>query len=275
MASMFTDLFSAGAMTSDRSRLELRMERATFAAARAFVREVGDTALHRPGDFSAGYVDGRWSVVTMTLLTVQARALGLSEPRPQTPLTDDRLRATAQRLTDLPIADEAYASARAVMATEPTAKAMRAAMSLKSGESLVVAGEGQPDQPALTAALGLGTFGRSWFSTLAEAIRREATITVNMELIRRVLLQGRDPQGATAGSIVWVAHHDERTRPTHLAADGYAAKPGGLYQVGTEWLRFPGDPAGSPAETMQCRCVLAARYLADLTRRETAIRDAV
>lgn len=53
---------------------------------------------------------------------------------------------------------------------------------------------------------------------------------------------------------VWICTIDSRTRDTHWAADGQRAPISGTFTVGGESLRFPHDPAGSPAETARCRC---------------------
>lgn len=55
----------------------------------------------------------------------------------------------------------------------------------------------------------------------------------------------------------WIAVEDDRTRPTHKAANGQTQKPGDKFNVGAAKLRFPGDPSGPPEEVIQCRCVLA------------------
>lgn len=52
----------------------------------------------------------------------------------------------------------------------------------------------------------------------------------------------------------WVAVHDNRTRHAHLAADGQTVDQTGAYTVGGEQLEFPGDPNGSAANTISCRC---------------------
>lgn len=53
---------------------------------------------------------------------------------------------------------------------------------------------------------------------------------------------------------MWIATLDDQTRPTHRAADRQRVPVGGLFSVGTAMLRQPGDPAGPPDETIQCRC---------------------
>lgn len=56
----------------------------------------------------------------------------------------------------------------------------------------------------------------------------------------------------------WVAHHDNRTRATHMAADGQTVKVGMTFRVGGFPLRYPGDPEGPIQEIINCRCVLVA-----------------
>lgn len=52
----------------------------------------------------------------------------------------------------------------------------------------------------------------------------------------------------------WVAVHDNRTRHAHLTADGQMVNSDDNYNVGGEQLEFPGDPNGSPENTINCRC---------------------
>jgi hypothetical protein len=52
----------------------------------------------------------------------------------------------------------------------------------------------------------------------------------------------------------WVAVHDIRTRHAHLSADGQTVNQDGSFDVGGEQLEFPGDPKGSGANTINCRC---------------------
>lgn len=54
----------------------------------------------------------------------------------------------------------------------------------------------------------------------------------------------------------WLATQDDRTRPEHLAANGQVVGVDAAFEVGGEYLTYPGDPAGSPANTIQCRCTV-------------------
>lgn len=59
----------------------------------------------------------------------------------------------------------------------------------------------------------------------------------------------------------WYATPDDRTREAHQIGAAFGqepliAKAGEPFIVGGEALMYPGDPAGSPANTIQCRCTI-------------------
>lgn len=58
------------------------------------------------------------------------------------------------------------------------------------------------------------------------------------------------------GRLRWVTVHDNRVRPTHVAADGQVQDLGTPFHVGDAHLLYPGDPAGPLKETANCRCLL-------------------
>jgi hypothetical protein len=57
----------------------------------------------------------------------------------------------------------------------------------------------------------------------------------------------------------WVAIQDARTRLSHSIASGQRVPLEANFVVGGERLKYPGDPRGSPGETINCRC--AAIYI--------------
>jgi hypothetical protein len=54
---------------------------------------------------------------------------------------------------------------------------------------------------------------------------------------------------------VWSAARGERTRDDHADADGQTRRLDEPFLVGGEELMYPGDPSGSPEQTINCRCV--------------------
>lgn len=54
----------------------------------------------------------------------------------------------------------------------------------------------------------------------------------------------------------WIAAVDERTRTTHIDADGQVVGLGESFIVGGASMRFPGDPTAPPEETINCRCTV-------------------
>lgn len=55
----------------------------------------------------------------------------------------------------------------------------------------------------------------------------------------------------------WITALDERTREWHAMADGQIVGVNESFIVGGEELMYPGDPAGSPENTINCRCTVA------------------
>lgn len=52
----------------------------------------------------------------------------------------------------------------------------------------------------------------------------------------------------------WVSTLDDRVRDSHAAVDGQQRDIEEPFEVGGESLSYPGDPAGSPENTINCRC---------------------
>lgn len=55
----------------------------------------------------------------------------------------------------------------------------------------------------------------------------------------------------------WLAVEDERTRSSHMDADGDIVAIDEPFQVGEAKLMFPGDPSGPAKEVINCRCATA------------------
>lgn len=54
----------------------------------------------------------------------------------------------------------------------------------------------------------------------------------------------------------WLATLDSRTREEHAEADGQTVPIDAPFDVGGDLMEYPGDPAGSAANTINCRCTM-------------------
>lgn len=59
----------------------------------------------------------------------------------------------------------------------------------------------------------------------------------------------------------WLALDDAATRPDHTAASGQRVPYDGLFDVGGEEARYPGDPDLSAAQRCRCRCTCLSLYI--------------
>ena len=53
---------------------------------------------------------------------------------------------------------------------------------------------------------------------------------------------------------VWISSFTPTSREDHMAADGQQVEVTGWFRIGADELRYPGDPAAPPAQTINCRC---------------------
>lgn len=93
---------------------------------------------------------------------------------------------------------------------------------------------------------------------VVEVSRRRAVTIARTETIAATnagALAQMQTAGLT-GTKRWLATSDDRTRPTHRAADGQTVPMPGLFRVGADELAYPGDPRGAPGEVINCRCTL-------------------
>lgn len=61
----------------------------------------------------------------------------------------------------------------------------------------------------------------------------------------------------------WLSKHDSRVRTAHRIADGQTVAVNQPFIVDEEALMAPGDPAGMPANVINCRCKMRFRRPAD------------
>ena len=93
------------------------------------------------------------------------------------------------------------------------------------------------------------------------AARAEAITRTELTRIYNISHQSRQEEAAQVVPGLakrWIATGDTRTRPSHLEAHlKYFENPipvDQAFEVGGQELMYPGDPAGDPEETVNCRC---------------------
>lgn len=110
---------------------------------------------------------------------------------------------------------------------------------------------------------------------LSEALQRSKTISatttqqvaegvkeVEIDAVQTSVSSSAAVEGDAVADLiepVWVTVGDALVRPAHVEANGQSRGEGGVpgkFLVGGEALRFPGDPFGSPENTINCRCSL-------------------
>lgn len=88
----------------------------------------------------------------------------------------------------------------------------------------------------------------------AELIARTEVISASNGSVERAAISL--PEDVVGGK-QWIAAQDERTRDSHAALDGQIVGRNATFDVGGSAMRYPGDPAGDPAEAINCRCAMA------------------
>ena len=108
----------------------------------------------------------------------------------------------------------------------------------------------------------------------------ESTWQVRAERITRTettraLNAGAAQAAADEGAAVkrWVATGDDRTREDHLDAHGQCVPMDGEFDVGGVALYAPGDAAGPPELTINCRCTLVYGMTCDELGQDLAAAD--
>ena len=84
-------------------------------------------------------------------------------------------------------------------------------------------------------------------------VRTEATNAANLATERAAL----DIYGAKSLQKQWITAIDGRERPAHNAANGQIVDFDDYFLVGGEQLKRAGDPRGSAANVVNCRCAIA------------------
>ena len=110
----------------------------------------------------------------------------------------------------------------------------------------------------VTAAVDViltATGSERWPNRARTVARTETMGAVNAGVYRGAVLDA-ERRGDVAPFKVWLSTEDNRTRPTHVAADQQRTLLTQPFVVGTSQLQFPGDPRGPGNEVINCRCTM-------------------
>lgn len=102
------------------------------------------------------------------------------------------------------------------------------------------------------------TSGSEWWQNRAKVITQTETNRA-WNAGQLAAAQYYEPPTGRGWVKVWDADLDGHERPAHRKADGQARGLTDTFQVGGEELRFPGDPAGSPWNVINCRCSMTIK----------------
>jgi len=94
-----------------------------------------------------------------------------------------------------------------------------------------------------------------WPNRAVVVARTETAGAVNAGVFHGAVLDAQN-RGDVAPFKVWISTEDQRTRPTHVAADQQRTLLSQPFRVGGAPLMFPGDPRGPANEVIQCRCTM-------------------
>ncbi len=237
---------SPGKALSQQSAAELRLERAMVREAKAMLLDIKTLALAR--SLQPPFATNRWKQAIVDGLI----AVGIERG-------SDEWRFLSDGLGQLDLGNEAYVSAMAVIRK---AQSTYPAPSKEEVDALLDVAL-DLETPSLTAAGGIADDGEP---ILYKQLKQVGTIWRSR--VKRVVRTGftgfsgfvaqQAFRVARRENKQWVAHHDEKTRHTHLEANGQIVPVEGYFRVGAELLQYPGDRRGSLAETANCRCTMVS-----------------
>lgn len=91
------------------------------------------------------------------------------------------------------------------------------------------------------------------------SIRNARTMATTAENAGRMDAFNRAESKGIKMSKTWIATLDERTRHAHRLLDGVTIPNDDVFVTEYGELKYPGDPAGDPADIYNCRCTLIAQ----------------
>ena len=110
----------------------------------------------------------------------------------------------------------------------------------------------QGEHPSKIAKRFLNVMG----SNQAAAIRNARTAFTSAQNAGRVDSYAKASDMGIEIEKEWLATSDSRTRDSHIEANGQRIKWDAEFKMEHGTLKYPGDPAGHPAEVYNCRCTV-------------------
>lgn len=222
---------------------ERRTGQAWFRSAARFLDRVRP-AVTRDGRIDPGRVSDHqqfWTdevnvrimpTVRQTMRGLFRRVTGREEP-PGDPFVAEYLNEAGNRLVRLP--DEVYA------------------LIVAEVERGIQAGDDIPTVTQRIDQILTVSASERWRNRARVVARTETMGAVNAGAFRSAQLEA-EARGDLAPFKQWISTDDQRTRPTHVAADQQRTLLSEPFVVGGARLMFPGDPMGPAQEVIMCRC---------------------
>lgn len=140
-----------------------------------------------------------------------------------------------------------YGASRAKQTAGTTRDDIRRAL-----QAALDAEEGISEQQLIKTVLRARQFSRFRADTVARTETHNAAMYASKETAKEIVAEtGQDLKKE------WIPAMDDRTREDHSAMGSHPAiGMEAMFEVGGERLDRPGDPAGSPENVINCRCVM-------------------
>lgn len=169
----------------------------------------------------------------------------------------DQIRNDVRRRNQVFIAEQVTADTRIITATNQ--REMDAAV-VSARASIIDDGRTPTNaEVARTSSRNFKNRGFSRAPTIAATFTQKIAEGVK-DIERSTFFTARNGIPAVVADVpqieeveIWVTIGDEAVRPTHIAVD-FQEKDDFGWVVGGEFLKFPGDPAGSAGNIINCRC---------------------
>lgn len=136
------------------------------------------------------------------------------------------------------------------------------ALLVREIEQGIALGESVPDIRDRVQTVLTATGSERWPNRATTVARTEVMGAVNAGAYAGALRDAEE-RGDPAPFKVWLSTEDDRTRPSHVDADGQRTLLTEPFRVGGAPLLFPGDPRGPAQEVINCRCTFLPVTLGD------------